>query len=417
MLVSSSERESFGMSIVEAMRAGLPVVSTRAPVGPEEIIRDGVDGLFVPVGDAAGLAAAMCALLEDPARRSEMGRHARENAARFDPVHVARQYDSIFEALAPERSHAPRARRPRLAARVVQGLATARAMRPQASEGADTAAPMAPAVHVELLRTNDLQFTAPLAPNAWERLVLVKRRSGDEESIELAPTESGTVGVLPASVDLSEGRWDAHLQTGAGARSRAAAGRCDTRHAATMPLAHPGRPFARRLPYETADHFLAVRAWLRPAHAEVDAVERSGGLLELRGRVVSQEEGGVPAGDVRVVVSSRLDGVPEWSSAPVAMQPAGYFRVSIDLDVLSGHRVTRHDDWDLHLEFEASGLRARLGRLADDIVDRKHVVTYQVTRSHPETDPRMHEEHPVPVIDVRPYFTVNNDLSLYVTEG
>ncbi|OEU96458.1 glycosyl transferase, partial [Streptomyces abyssalis] len=41
----TSSLESFGMTIVEAMRCGLPVVATDCPHGPGEIIRDGVDGL------------------------------------------------------------------------------------------------------------------------------------------------------------------------------------------------------------------------------------------------------------------------------------------------------------------------------------------------------------------------------------
>ncbi|NED93547.1 glycosyltransferase family 4 protein, partial [Streptomyces sp. SID11233] len=45
----TSSLESFGMTIVEAMRCGLPVVSSDAPHGPGEIIDDGVNGRLVPV--------------------------------------------------------------------------------------------------------------------------------------------------------------------------------------------------------------------------------------------------------------------------------------------------------------------------------------------------------------------------------
>lgn len=46
--VVSSEWESFGMTILEAMHAGVPVVATDCPHGPGEIITDGTDGLLVP---------------------------------------------------------------------------------------------------------------------------------------------------------------------------------------------------------------------------------------------------------------------------------------------------------------------------------------------------------------------------------
>lgn len=417
MLVSSSERESFGMSIVEAMRAGLPVVSTRAPVGPEEIIRDGEDGLLVPVGDVPALASAMASLLDDPARRSEMGRRARENAARFDPARVASQYEQIFESLAGQRHSAitPRRQVTTMARRLLSPLRVrpSRSAQPEGSASVD----QLPTVHVVLLDSGELRFTVASDGAEWQRLVLKRRRSDERAEIHLTvdPTDGGMVGALLPSTVMAEGRWDASLETATGELVRAGAGRCDTRRAAAMPLATAGRPLARRLPYETADGFLAVRTWLRSAHAEVDVVERGGATLALRGRVVSEGDD-VAGRQVRVIAASRLDGVPEWTSSPTDTDQSGCFEGTVDLDDLSRHRVTRHDDWDLYLEVVDSGTRARLGRLADDIVDRKPMVTYEVTRSRPETDPRLHDEYPLPTVEVRPYFTVNNDLSLYVTE-
>ena len=51
IVVVASDAESFGMTLVEAMRCGVPVVSTDCPLGPAEIIADGVDGRLIPVGD------------------------------------------------------------------------------------------------------------------------------------------------------------------------------------------------------------------------------------------------------------------------------------------------------------------------------------------------------------------------------
>ncbi|MFE9379962.1 glycosyltransferase family 4 protein [Streptomyces sp. NPDC006855] len=95
----TSERESFGMTIVEAMRGGLPVVATDCPHGPAEIIEDGVDGRLVPVGEPDAIAAALLQLIEDDGLRRRMGGAALKASARFDPARVAEQHERLFAEL------------------------------------------------------------------------------------------------------------------------------------------------------------------------------------------------------------------------------------------------------------------------------------------------------------------------------
>lgn len=110
IVASASDAESFGMTIVEAMRCGVPVVSTDCPLGPAEIIHDGTDGLLVPRGDGRALAAALLQLVEDPQRRREMARTALESSRRYDPEPIAERYQLLFQELRSTRGSRARQR-------------------------------------------------------------------------------------------------------------------------------------------------------------------------------------------------------------------------------------------------------------------------------------------------------------------
>ncbi|MEU8686468.1 glycosyltransferase family 4 protein [Streptomyces sp. NPDC048611] len=99
IVASASDAESFGMTLVEAMRCGVPVVSTDCPLGPAEIISDGTDGLLVPRGDGRALAGALLTLIEDPERRRTMAERARQSSHRYDPEPIAERYQVLFGEL------------------------------------------------------------------------------------------------------------------------------------------------------------------------------------------------------------------------------------------------------------------------------------------------------------------------------
>ncbi|MFE6888610.1 glycosyltransferase family 4 protein [Streptomyces sp. NPDC057694] len=103
LVVSASDAESFGMTLVEAMRCGVPVVSTDAPLGPGEIVTDGHDGRLVPVGDARALAEAMVELIEDDTLRKAMGTAALTSAHRYDPEPIVARYGLLFTQLTETR--------------------------------------------------------------------------------------------------------------------------------------------------------------------------------------------------------------------------------------------------------------------------------------------------------------------------
>jgi glycosyltransferase involved in cell wall biosynthesis len=77
VLLVSSDRESFGIVLIEGMACGLPTVSTD-PIGVRAVVRPGETGLLAPVGDAAQLGAALRRMAElGPAGRAAMGRAGR----------------------------------------------------------------------------------------------------------------------------------------------------------------------------------------------------------------------------------------------------------------------------------------------------------------------------------------------------
>jgi len=74
--------ESFGMVLTEAFAAGTPVVASDI-AGYRDVVRDGVDGVLVPRGDATALAETLRDLAVDPVRRAAMATEARAHAPRY----------------------------------------------------------------------------------------------------------------------------------------------------------------------------------------------------------------------------------------------------------------------------------------------------------------------------------------------
>lgn len=86
-----SRYEGFGISLVEAMRMGLPSVSFACD-GPRDILVDGVTGFLVEPGDAMALAERLIELIEDRELRRSMGRRAAAAAAAYDPSRLVPEF-------------------------------------------------------------------------------------------------------------------------------------------------------------------------------------------------------------------------------------------------------------------------------------------------------------------------------------
>jgi len=99
VFVLSSDFEGNPLSVLEAMAAGLPTVST-AVGGVPSLVENGTSGLLVQHGDARGLSSAMESLLVDRKLRQAMGsaaaRRARES---FDVANMVRAYEEVYDSL------------------------------------------------------------------------------------------------------------------------------------------------------------------------------------------------------------------------------------------------------------------------------------------------------------------------------
>jgi len=94
-----SEQESFGLTALEAMNCGVPVIGA-AVGGLPEVIVHGETGYLFPVGDVAAMAEAAIGLLSDPVLRKRFQIQARERAVRnFNADRIIPEYEAFYEEI------------------------------------------------------------------------------------------------------------------------------------------------------------------------------------------------------------------------------------------------------------------------------------------------------------------------------
>lgn len=94
----SSDYEGMSNAMIEALCVGTPVISTKVS-GTDELIRDGVNGLLVDIGDTDGLAKAFEKLLSNQELREQIGKEGQKLATRFKTDTIVDQWENLVHSL------------------------------------------------------------------------------------------------------------------------------------------------------------------------------------------------------------------------------------------------------------------------------------------------------------------------------
>lgn len=90
--------ESFGIVLLEAMAAGVPIIASDIP-GYRGVLENGRGGLLVPPGDEQAIARAITSLLRDPAKKARMSECGRQTAAEHDWSIIAQRVLDYYAQL------------------------------------------------------------------------------------------------------------------------------------------------------------------------------------------------------------------------------------------------------------------------------------------------------------------------------
>ena len=96
VFVLSSRFEGFPIVLLEALAAGLAVVSFDCPTGPADILTDGASGLLVPPEDVPALAAALDRVMTDEALRRRLAAAAPAAVRPYSVERVGRRWDEVL---------------------------------------------------------------------------------------------------------------------------------------------------------------------------------------------------------------------------------------------------------------------------------------------------------------------------------
>lgn len=96
--VLSSRFEGWGIALLEAMAAGLPVVAFDCEWGPGAMVTNGSDGILVPRNDVDALGEALDLVLSDSNLRAKLASNAQATAQKYRPDRILQNWDAVVSA-------------------------------------------------------------------------------------------------------------------------------------------------------------------------------------------------------------------------------------------------------------------------------------------------------------------------------
>lgn len=97
LYVLTSNHEGMPNSLMEAMAVGLPVISTDCPTGPSDLIRNGKNGLLIPMNNEKSLIDAINYLKFSPEKAKNFGKQAKEDMRSYSPLLSAKKLYKYLE--------------------------------------------------------------------------------------------------------------------------------------------------------------------------------------------------------------------------------------------------------------------------------------------------------------------------------